>query len=67
MKEQKETREKLQRFIAALDEHLSEAQREEDPLMTDLYQTFLNALRFRRHEPDGNGKLTIILELRRGK
>lgn len=49
-------------FIAALDEHLTEAERNDNPLMADLYRTFLKPLReagFVRSD----GTLTITLDL----
>lgn len=57
---------KKHEFIAALDEHLTEAERNDNPLMADLYRTVLNAMRKSDYvRPDGT--LTITLDLKGGR
>lgn len=54
---------KRNQFIAALDEHLTEAERNDNPLMADLYRTFLDAMRAADYVGP-TGHLTITLDMK---
>lgn len=56
---------KLHQFIAALDEHASDAERNDNPLMADLYRTVLAGIYESKGIDRVTNKLTITLDLTR--
>lgn len=57
---------KMNTYCDAIDEHLSEAERNDNPLMAEIYREFLKAMRAAQHVRT-DGTLTITLDLTEGK